>query len=142
MSVETKLTFTQLCWVWRARWRLLGFFLLLIQQLLLQIPTLDARGLKGGDRHPHFRVCAILFQCPQACDWYSPWQGTNKSYGKNNVWKSIALCVLLSNDLGSLFARLGFCCEQTTGSKYLATFYLRRLRRVRGMPMAHLISKR
>lgn len=74
------------CWV---------FFLLLIQQLLLQTPTLEARGLKGGDRHPHFRVCAILFKCPQACDWYSPWQGTNASYGENNVWKNIALCFLL-----------------------------------------------
>lgn len=71
------------------------FFLLLIQQLLLQTPTLEARGLKGGDRHPHFRVCAILLKCPQACDWYSPWQGTNESYGKNNVWKNIALCFLL-----------------------------------------------
>lgn len=88
VSGETKLTFTQLCRVWRVEWKLLGIFsssesavfgrLLrgLNQQLLLQ--PLYVQEVKGKGQTPHLRACAVLFKCPQACDWYRRWQGTNE----------------------------------------------------------------
>lgn len=65
------------------------FFLLLIQQLLLQTPTLGGRGLKGGDRHPHLWVCVILLSARRPVTGTDLGKEPMKSYGKNNSWKNI-----------------------------------------------------
>lgn len=59
-----------------------------------------------------------------------------KSYGKNNVWKNILSCSFFFNDLVSLFTRQGSVVSPPLAQKYLATCYLRSLRRAWGMPTA------
>lgn len=86
--LKTKLTFTQVCWVWLFKWRLLGFFLLLIQQFwgvsrgalfssfCYKFPFWEEE-VKGRGQTPHTEGVGSS-KYLQVCDWYRLWQETNK----------------------------------------------------------------
>ena len=86
--LKTKLTFTQVCSVWPFKWRLLGFFLLLIQQFwgvsrgvlfssfCYKFPFWEEE-VKGRGQTPHTEGVGSS-KYLQVCDWYRLWQETNK----------------------------------------------------------------